>query len=88
MSIKNDTKNAILLTPAQCRAARGLVDWSQDDLAAATGGAVAKRTIVRFEKGETEPHNGTLSALRAALETAGAVFIPTDNNGGPGVRLR
>jgi len=75
------------ISPAQCRAARGLIGWSQDDLAAATSGDVAKRSLVRFEKGETVPQLRTLAAIRAALEAAGVIFI--DQNGdGPGVRLK
>ena len=75
------------ITPAQCRAARGLLNWSQDQLSTATGGEVAKRSLVRFEKGETEPQPRTLTAIRAALEAAGVIFIAS-NGDGPGVRLR
>jgi transcriptional regulator with XRE-family HTH domain len=72
------------ITPAQLRAARGLVDWSRDQLANAAG--TTTRTLARFESGETSPRATTLSAIRTALETAGVEFIP-ENNGGVGVRL-
>ena len=75
------------ISPAQCRGARGLLGWSQDELTAAVGGGVSKRTIVRFERDETRPHVTTARAIRAALEAAGVVFVEP-NGLGPGVRLR
>lgn len=73
------------MTPAQCRAARALISFSQDELAAAAD--VAKRTVASFEGGTAQPYARTLAALRSALEAAGVVFIE-ENGGGPGVRLR
>ena len=70
---------------AQCRAARALIGWSQDDLEAAA--KVAKKTIADFERQARQPHARTLEALRAALEAAGVIFI-AENGEGPGVRLR
>lgn len=72
------------MTPEQCRAARALLDWSQDDLAKRS--QVAARTMRYFEKGERELIPASLAALRRALEVAGVEFIPEDG-GGPGVRL-
>ena len=37
-----------MLTSSQCRAARALIDWSREDLAAAS--KVGLRTIVDFER--------------------------------------
>ena len=46
-------------------------------------------TINVFETGSPDPiANEALDKIRAALETAGAVFIPKDGGGGIGVRLR
>lgn len=73
-----------VLTPAQCRAARALVAWSQDQLAEASG--VAKATIANFELGKRTPYDRTLADIRAALEHGGVQFIP-ENGGGAGVRL-
>ena len=73
------------LTPEQCRAARALLDWSQPDLAKASG--IARSTITRLERGNITPHLSNLTALREALEAAGVVFIE-ENGGGAGVRLR
>jgi transcriptional regulator with XRE-family HTH domain len=73
----------------QIKAARSLLGWSQDDLAAASG--VSKPTIGRLEAIDTnEPIGGrpeTGEALVMALEKAGVEFIP-ENGGGAGVRLR
>jgi DNA-binding transcriptional regulator YiaG len=79
----NGVKFAI--SPAQVRAARGLLDWSQSRLAAVS--ALPLRTLVRFEAGEGAPRQATLSSLQLALEAAGVEFIE-QNGGGPGVRLR
>lgn len=73
------------ITPAQCRAARAIIWWSQDQLAAAS--KVAKATIANFEAERRAPYDRTLADLRAALEAAGVEFI-AENGGGAGVRLR
>jgi len=73
------------ITPEQCRAARALVAWSQDQLA--TAAAVAKTTIANFEINKREPYDRTLLDLQRALEAAGVEFIP-ENGGGVGVRLK
>jgi transcriptional regulator with XRE-family HTH domain len=72
------------LTPPQCRAARALIGWSQDQLAAAS--KVAKGTIANFEAGKRDPYERTLLDIQAALEAAGVEFIPA-NGGDAGVRL-
>ncbi len=64
-----------------------MLGWSQGELAAATGGEIAKRSLIRFENGGTSPHPRTLAAIRGALESAGVIFI-AENGDGPGVRLR
>lgn len=73
------------LQPAQCRAARALLGWSQMQLEGAS--KVAKKTIADFERGTRTPYDRTLDAIRAALEAAGVEFID-QNGGGAGVRLR
>nr|WP_086642584.1 helix-turn-helix transcriptional regulator [Acetobacter sp. DsW_063] len=72
-------------SPAQCRAARALLNWSQADLE--TASKTAKKTIADFEREARTPYARTLSAIRAALEAAGVEFI-AENGGGAGVRLR
>jgi transcriptional regulator with XRE-family HTH domain len=75
------------LTSAQIRAARSLVRWSAEQLAAASALSVA--TIRRAELRENETSLTTANdlAIRRALEAAGVEFIDA-NGGGPGVRLR
>ena len=74
-----------MITSAQCRAARGLLSWSQQDLADRAG--VAIMTIHHFEKEASQPRRATLDVVRRAFEKAGVEFID-ENGGGPGVRLR
>jgi transcriptional regulator with XRE-family HTH domain len=76
----------VKMTPAQLRAARGLLGWSRDDLAEASG--VFSNTIRNFENGASDPKQSTLLAWRRALSRAGVVFIDGDEHQGPGVRLR
>ena len=72
-----------MFTPAQCRAARGLLDWTQDELAKAAGVGVV--TVRQFEAGRAEPRGSTLAVLLQALEAAGVEFT---NGDAPGVKLR
>jgi predicted transcriptional regulator len=74
-----------MITPEQCRAARGLLDWSQQDLAEKA--AVGIVTVRQLEAGAHEPRRATLDVIKRALESAGIEFIE-ENGGGPGVRLR
>lgn len=73
-----------MLTPAQCRAARALLDWTQARLSEVTG--LSTVTIRSFEAGrDARESNRTL--LRLAFERAGIDFIDK-NGGGSGARLR
>src|SRR3954454_21432421 len=73
-------KGFSMISPAQCRAARGLLDWSQQDLAREAGVGVV--TIRQVEAGVNQPRRATLVVIRHALEAAGIEFI--ENNGGGG----
>jgi transcriptional regulator with XRE-family HTH domain len=73
----------ILLSPDLCRAARGLLDWTQNDLNAASG--VATKTIADYERGARTPYDRTLRDLFEAFETAGIEFT---NGDAPGLRLK
>lgn len=81
----NTTLGFMTITPAQCRASRGLIDMDQATLAAASN--VSRNTIVSFEKGQRSPNTNNLEAIRVALEKAGVEFI-SENGGGPGVRIK
>ena len=74
-----------MLTSAQCRAARGLIDWSQMELAERAGVGIV--TIRQLEAGNHVPRRATLDVVRRALEGGGVQFID-ENGGGAGVRLR
>ena len=80
----NLTINALQgVSRAQCRAARALLEWSQEDLARASG--ITKKTIADFERGATTPRRQSLKQFVVALEAAGIEFL---DGGRPGVRLR
>ena len=74
-----------MVTAAQCRAARGLLDWSQQELADRAGLGIV--TIRQIEADITDPRRATLAVLKQAFERAGIEFID-ENGGGPGVRIR
>lgn len=75
-----------MITPAQCRAARALLDWSQQQLADAARVGVV--TVRQFEGGGSQPRNATLDVIQRALEAAGVQFLNEgDTAGGPGVSL-
>jgi predicted transcriptional regulator len=74
-----------MVSPEQCRAARGLLDWSQQELALRAGIGIV--TVRQLEAGTIEPRRATLTVVRQALEKAGVEFID-ENGGGPGVRLK
>jgi transcriptional regulator with XRE-family HTH domain len=74
-----------MVTSAQLRAARALLNWSVRDLAERAG--VHRNTISRIETEETVGGHA-ISTLRQALEEAGVAFLDGDGELGPGVRLR
>lgn len=75
------------ITPEQSRAARGLVEWSQAELA--TFSNLSSSTIRDFEKGRRVPSANNLAAIRAAFEGAGVQFLlQGDAANGPGVALK
>ena len=73
-----------MITPAQCRAARGLLDWSQQNLADRAGVGIV--TVRQFEAGVHEPRRATVQVVKQAFEAAGVEFLDP-SNGGAGLRL-
>lgn len=71
------------MTPAQCRAARALLDFTQPQLAEAAG--LGLSTVVDYERTRRSVSPDAVGTLQAALEAAGVEFT---NGEEPGVRLR
>jgi len=71
------------VSPAQSRAARALLNWSQDELAREA--SVGVNTVRNFEQEKASPRPAILNAMRSALERAGVRMI---EEGGEGVQLR
>lgn len=72
-----------MIDATQCRAARALLDWTQDKLGETTG--LSTVTIRAFERGG-EMRDSNRKLLQLSFEAAGVEFIP-ENGGGAGVRL-
>lgn len=62
-----------------------MLDWTQGDLAQASG--VSDVTIRNFERGKTEPQPASMQVMRQTLQTAGVEFINDERAEGV-VRLR
>jgi transcriptional regulator with XRE-family HTH domain len=77
----------LAILPEQCRAARALLDWSQQDLARRA--KVARKTVADFELKQVTPYARTLRDVIEAFESAGISFLAAEENiSGPGVRLK
>lgn len=63
----------MILTPEQCRAARALLNWSQQELA--NRAEVGIVTVRQVEAGSHDPRPATLKVIRYAFESAGIEFI-------------
>jgi transcriptional regulator with XRE-family HTH domain len=73
------------ITPSQIRAGRALLDWSQEQLAEAAG--VGLSTVRDYEKERRGGEVAGLKAIRRALENRDVLFLPSEGDAGPGVRL-
>jgi transcriptional regulator with XRE-family HTH domain len=80
--MSSSTKN-VEMAPAQCRAARALLDWTQPRLASRA--EVGLSTVVDFERARRLVSTEARAAIQRALESAGVEFT---NGGEPGVKLR
>jgi transcriptional regulator with XRE-family HTH domain len=73
------------MRPAQCRAARALLNITQPELAKLAG--LGLSTVVDFEKERRQVSLAAVETIQRALRRAGIEFID-ENGGGLGVRLR
>jgi transcriptional regulator with XRE-family HTH domain len=83
LKVRSVERGLMTLSPAQCRAARALLAWSQEELV--RHAKITKKTIADFERGATTPRSQTLDQILAAFEAAGIEFL---NGNQPGVRLK
>jgi transcriptional regulator with XRE-family HTH domain len=74
-----------MITRLQVRMARTALGWGVRDLARKAG--ISPTTVTRFENG-AHTRVDTVGQIQDVLERAGIVFVPADETGGPGVRLR
>ena len=76
-----------MITSAQIRAARGMLDWSRSDLAKRSG--VGFSSMMRLESSDGVPgaQVKTLDAIKKTFEAAGIEFIGTPESGA-GVRWK
>ena len=78
-----------MITPAQCRGARALLDITQSELAEMAG--LGESTIRDFEAERRTPHPDSLAAMVLAFQTADIEFMAASEpsaTGGPGLRFR
>jgi transcriptional regulator with XRE-family HTH domain len=72
----------------QLRAARALLGWNQDELARRAEVGVATIRRMESQSGQLRGIADTIWRLQTCLEEAGVLFISSDEQAGPGVRLR
>lgn len=68
------------------RVARAMLELSQEELAELAG--VGRQTIVRIEAGGKGVAFDAVDRVRAALEKAGVIFLPSTSDHGPGIARR
>ncbi len=65
-----------MITIEQCRGARGLIGWTQQDLADASG--LSKTAINNFEKRHSDIKAESIKAIRMAFESMDIEFLEQD----------
>ncbi len=73
---KKNTVKTMTITTAQIRGARGILNWSQQDLSDRTD--ISTTSIGSIEKGTTKPRTSTLKVIQSAFEKNGIEFIEPD----------
>lgn len=70
-----------MVNDRQIKAARSLLDWSQQELADRAG--IARFTLIKIETGESRVQDVTIAKIVAAFEKEGIMFF--ENEGRYGV---
>lgn len=65
-----------MLTPAQVRGARAMLEMKQEDLAKEAG--TQRSVLAAFEGGQSTPREATLARIQAVLEGRGVAFLESD----------
>ena len=73
-----------MLTAAQVRGARAMIEMKQQDLADAAG--ITRSVLAAFEAGQSASRSSTLERIRGVLEARGIAFI--ESEAGTGVLLK
>lgn len=81
---KKETKDD--MTPAQMRAGRALLGWSQDQLATSAGIGLA--SVNNYERGKSDPRMNTVAKAQAVMAGVGVVFLPHGDERGEGVQFK
>jgi DNA-binding XRE family transcriptional regulator len=71
--MKSTTLIAVI-SPAQCRAARALLAWTQAELAERA--SLSRKTVADFEQENRDVHVRTRHDIATTLERAGVEFLP------------
>ena len=77
-----------MITVEQLRAARGLLGWTQNQLAEASTLAISTIRRMEGDRGPLRSSAENVLKVQQALEGAGVIFIDRNEEGGPGVRLK
>lgn len=75
-----------MITSAQIRAARAMLEWTRADLAKYSGVGFSSMMRIESSNGVPGAHARTLEAIEKAFQQAGIEFIGTPEDR-PGVRL-
>jgi hypothetical protein len=85
---ESPTYAAVMLYSEQIRAARGLLSWSQGELARASRVGLATIQRIESKKGPAMGNVSTVIRIQQAFERAGIRFTDANMEGGIGVRLK
>jgi len=72
-SSKDRAGMAAIPTPAQVRAARAILGWSQDEVCRRIG--MSRRTLTSIENEERQPRFSSMVRLAALFDAAGVEFV-------------